>query len=892
MLCALLGEGSFGKVREGIDIYTGKRVAIKAIHQHKLRRVTGAAEAVEREIRIMRQLSQSISRGVSRPDRVGGCIRGEEEEQLYIPKLYDVLQTRKVTYIVMERAFGTLESLMNCQMNRMLPQTTTRSVFRQLMLGIEWLHSKGVIHKDIKPANIMVSLSGTIKLADFGVSDRLSTYEPSNRCSGDKPAGTPKFQPPEIVNAAEFFDGPKYDVWSCGVTLYNMLTGRLPFDGAVLHQLFASIRSKDFSPDGIPDRCLPLLQGMLAKDPAARLAVHDILQHEWVGRMAPVEHDQDPLVWCLDNAAVVPCLSTHGFDDWQEPESDGAETVPFSAADGPHSPVTAFEVSDGGSWALGPDRAISRQSQISIAWTTTNTHRPGAWSWTSVVSPDGGGGGQRLLPDAGALASPTSFVRALHPTSRAEGRSGDRVVAEPSHGPGPVNRSPSSSSSVRIAARTSSVLRSGGRRSPHGIAFHHGLAPRTVVDTRGSPTPLPVTPTPLPTSPLTGTRMAGAFSTGAVRPGSAPVQPRPENGASQPARTLQSRDGAVGGAAFRRQDNAHTPDAMSDTSSCNMFFHSDPRGATPQIPSSPFRISTPKTPHSHNNRILASGFNLPPGVGSGSGVGGGHGGGGDGEPSSPLHISTPQSHTNCVRVGGGGGGGDIPRVETEIVQEAGLSRLDTDDAHQFHRNPIRRGASPHFKSELNLSWVDVVSVVETAHEEEGVPSDGQSSSVSTARPGHHAAVEEHEASAQGTFGTFPNSQAFHDQAAQCWVASRVEAAERQLLSTVCPGKVDVIALQGYLRGNQNLCNIQEPSVKQIIHNVTNGGCIHLSCYQFGQIKSCRPTSPSALGVVTCPITRSSSLLRFTYYLSLSNPGKDDAEESFEELDRGCMCICM
>jgi hypothetical protein len=272
-------------------------------------------------------------------------------------------------------------------------------------------------------------------------------------------------------------------------------------------------------------------------------------------------------------------------------------------------------------------------------------------------------------------------------------------------------------------------------------------------------------------------------------------------------------------------------------------------------------------------------------------------------------------------------------METEFLQES-LTRQDsssTADVHNsFTRGFARRGfpASPQgAKSEGGLdpkfslkTFVNVAepireedkgnatasnAVFDFADQEDSSQSGRQSqtSDVSTTEGPSGLLIKPHnqcasmngdglngnESNGPGAVygGGIPQSQAFHDQAAQFWVAKKIEQTERRLL----PKNLDVDTLLKSLRAG-NIWESDDPCVQKVIRNVSERGCIHLSYCQFSSMVPSTPVSPSSLGVLTCPITRSSSLLRFTYYLSLSNPGKDDAEESFEELDRGCMCICM
>ncbi|OXB61590.1 hypothetical protein ASZ78_006278 [Callipepla squamata] len=159
-------------------------------------------------------------------------------------------------------------------------EANVKKYFCQLIDGLEYLHSQGIVHKDIKPGNLLLTTNGTLKISDLGVAEALHPFAEDDTCRTSQ--GSPAFQPPEIANGLDTFSGFKVDIWSAGVTLYNITTGLYPFEGDNIYKLFENIGKGDFT---IPEDCGPplsdLLRGMLEYDPAKRFSIQQIRQHNW-----------------------------------------------------------------------------------------------------------------------------------------------------------------------------------------------------------------------------------------------------------------------------------------------------------------------------------------------------------------------------------------------------------------------------------------------------------------------------------------------------------------------------------------------------------------------------------------------------------------------------------
>lgn len=118
----------------------------------------------------------------------------------------------------MEYCVCVLQEMLASAPEQKLPLFQAHKYFVQLIEGLQYLHGQGVIHNDIKPGNLLLTLDDTLKISDFGVAEKLDPFALDDTCT--KGQGSPAFQPPEIANGHDSFSGYKADVWSAGVTLY------------------------------------------------------------------------------------------------------------------------------------------------------------------------------------------------------------------------------------------------------------------------------------------------------------------------------------------------------------------------------------------------------------------------------------------------------------------------------------------------------------------------------------------------------------------------------------------------------------------------------------------------------------------------------------------------
>ncbi|CAL1289899.1 unnamed protein product, partial [Larinioides sclopetarius] len=246
-----LGKGQTGLVKLGVHCITGRKVAIKIINREKLSE--SVLQKVEREIAIMKLI-----------------------EHPHVLGLFDVYENKKYLYLILEHVSGGELFDYLVKKGRLTPKEARR-FFRQIISALDFCHSHSICHRDLKPENLLLDEKNNIRIADFGMASlQMDGSMLETSC------GSPHYACPEVIRG-EKYDGRRADVWSCGVILYALLVGALPFDDDNLRQLLEKVKRGVFHiPHFVPPECQDLLRGMIEVCPEKRMTLAEVTRHPWV----------------------------------------------------------------------------------------------------------------------------------------------------------------------------------------------------------------------------------------------------------------------------------------------------------------------------------------------------------------------------------------------------------------------------------------------------------------------------------------------------------------------------------------------------------------------------------------------------------------------------------
>ncbi|CAL9063079.1 unnamed protein product [Musa banksii] len=253
----VLGRGTFGKVHLARDIRNGRSVAVKVVDKEAVVRA-GMMVQVKREISAMKM--------VRHPNVV---------------ELHEVMATRSRIYLAMELVRGG-ELFARVARSGRLSEASARQYFRQLVAAVDFCHRRGVYHRDLKLENLLLDEHGDLKVADFGLS-ALVDHVPGDGLLRTT-CGTPAYVAPEVLGR-KGYDGAKADVWSCGVILFVLLAGFLPFRDGNMMAMYKKICRGDFQcPPWISSGARRVITKLLDPNPNTRITVAKLIETSWFNK--------------------------------------------------------------------------------------------------------------------------------------------------------------------------------------------------------------------------------------------------------------------------------------------------------------------------------------------------------------------------------------------------------------------------------------------------------------------------------------------------------------------------------------------------------------------------------------------------------------------------------
>ncbi|CCD22224.1 protein kinase GIN4 NDAI_0A00660 [Naumovozyma dairenensis CBS 421] len=262
-----LGLGSTGKVELAYNETTSQQAAIKIISKSIFSQGTVGESSM-----VSNSSPDALPYGIEREIIIMKLLRHPN-----VLSLYDVWETNSKLYMILE--YAEKGELFNLLVERgPLPEKEAIRFFRQIIIGISYCHALGIVHRDLKPENLLLDHKLNIKIADFGMA-ALETKDKMLETS----CGSPHYAAPEIVSGVPYH-GFQSDVWSCGVILFALLTGRLPFDeeDGNIRNLLLKVQSGEYEmpdDDEISKEAQDLIGRILTVDPEQRIKTRDILKH-------------------------------------------------------------------------------------------------------------------------------------------------------------------------------------------------------------------------------------------------------------------------------------------------------------------------------------------------------------------------------------------------------------------------------------------------------------------------------------------------------------------------------------------------------------------------------------------------------------------------------------
>lgn len=292
-----IGEGTFAKVKFARNTETGENVAIKVLAKSTILKHR-MVEQIKREISIMKIVRHPC-----------------------IVQLHEVLASQTKIYIIQEFVTGGELFDKIVHLGR-LSEDEARRYFQQLIDAIAHCHSKGVYHRDLKPENLLLDFQENLKISDFG----LSALPQQGVELLYTTCGTPNYVAPEVLSNRGY-DGAAADVWSCGIILYVLMAGYLPFEETDLPTLYTKIKAAEFScPFWFSPGATSLIQKIIDPNPQTRIKIDGIKRDPWFRKNYRAVRAKADEVVNLDDVRAV-------FDDIEDAfvseKSEDSESGPL-----------------------------------------------------------------------------------------------------------------------------------------------------------------------------------------------------------------------------------------------------------------------------------------------------------------------------------------------------------------------------------------------------------------------------------------------------------------------------------------------------------------------------------------------------------------------------------
>jgi len=262
-----LGEGTFAKVKIAKDMETGNDVAIKVLDKEKILKHK-MVEQIKREISTMKLVKHP-----------------------YVVQLLEVMASKTKIYIVLEYVTGG-ELFDKIVHQGRLKEDESRKYFQQLIDAVDYCHSRRVYHRDLKPENLLLDGKGNLKISDFGLSALPQQFREDGLLHTT--CGTPNYVAPEVIND-KGYHGATADLWSCGVILFVLMAGYLPFDESNLMTLYKKIYRAEFTcPSWFSSGARKLIYKILDPNPRSRITAAQIYKNDWFKKgYTPAKFDKN-----------------------------------------------------------------------------------------------------------------------------------------------------------------------------------------------------------------------------------------------------------------------------------------------------------------------------------------------------------------------------------------------------------------------------------------------------------------------------------------------------------------------------------------------------------------------------------------------------------------------